>query len=84
MSTTDRLASEQAFHDLQAQGRAAHLLHPEDLRFADDDYLGHETWVRPALERLGPLTGLRVLDYGCGQAVGTAWPRWCWRGAARR
>jgi SAM-dependent methyltransferase len=69
MSTTDRLGSEQAFHDRQAEGRAAHLVRPDDLRFADDDYLDHETWVRPALERLGPLAGRRVLDYGCGHGM---------------
>src|SRR5919199_4488262 len=69
MSTTDRLATERVFHDRQAEGRAARFRRPEDLRFTDDDYLGHETWVRPAFERLGALRGQRVLDLGCGHGM---------------
>jgi SAM-dependent methyltransferase len=69
MSATDRLLDEQAFHDRQAQGRAARFTSPDDLRFRDDDYLDHETWIRPAFDRLGPVAGLRVLDYGCGHGM---------------
>jgi SAM-dependent methyltransferase len=69
MHTTDRLAAEQAFHDRQAQGRAPSLLTADALHFSDDAYLDHETWVRPALERLGPVEGLPVLDYGCGHGM---------------
>lgn len=69
-TTTDRLASEQLFHDRQAADRAATFRRaPAGLVFADDDYLDHETWVRPAFERLGDLRGKRVLDYGCGHGM---------------
>lgn len=69
MSTTaTRLASEQAFHDAQAARRRAALT-DEMLRFADDDYLDHETWVRPAFERLGDIAGRRVLDLGSGHGM---------------
>src|SRR5262245_2747212 len=63
MSATERLGSEQAFHDRQARQRAAAFAgDPERLRFADDAYLDHETWIRPALARLGDVRGRRVLD----------------------
>jgi SAM-dependent methyltransferase len=66
----DRLHSERTFHDQQAQQRAVTFAQsPDDLRFVDDVYLDHETWIRPALERLGPLAGLSVLDYGCGHGM---------------
>ncbi len=69
MSVTDRLGEEIAFHDRQAQERAGQLCRPDDLRFGDEEYLGHETWIRPAFERLGDVQGLRVLDFGCGHAM---------------
>jgi SAM-dependent methyltransferase len=70
MPATDRLAAEQAFHDRQARERIADLARRrDDLRFADDDYLDHETWVRPAFDQLGDVTGRRVLDYGCGHGM---------------
>jgi len=70
MNATERLESEQAFHDRQARERAAWFAkRPHRLSFADDAYLDHETWIRPAIERLGPLAGLRVLDYGCGHGM---------------
>ncbi len=70
MSATDRLHSERAFHDRQAHGRAAVLVaDPARLRFADEAYLDHETWIRPALDRLGDVRGLQVLDYGCGHGM---------------
>ncbi|HZY89281.1 MAG TPA: class I SAM-dependent methyltransferase [Gemmataceae bacterium] len=68
-TATERRASEQAFHDRQAEERARRLAGPADLRFADDAYLGHETWIRPAFERLGDVAGLRALDYGCGHGM---------------
>jgi SAM-dependent methyltransferase len=69
MSATDRLDEEIAFHDRQANRRAADQRHPGDLCFSDDTYLDHETWIRPALDRLEPLAGQRVLDFGCGHAM---------------
>jgi SAM-dependent methyltransferase len=66
--TPNRLGTEQAFHDRQAGRRAADL-DAEALRFSDEQYLGHESWVRPAFERLGPVAGRRVLDYGCGHGM---------------
>jgi SAM-dependent methyltransferase len=69
-AATDRLQTEQLFHDRQAADRAATFRRdPAGLRFADDDYLDHETWVRPAFDRLGDLRGRRVLDYGCGHGM---------------
>jgi SAM-dependent methyltransferase len=55
-----------AFHDRQAQDRLPDL---GDLRFDDDAYLDHETWVRPAFDRLGDVVGLDVLDFGCGHGM---------------
>ena len=64
MPALGRLESEREFHDRQADGR----LHA-DLRFADADYLDHETWIRPAFARLGDVRGKAVLDYGCGHGM---------------
>ena len=66
----DRLTAEQRFHDAQAQERA----HSFDsgtahLRFDDADYLDHETWIRTAFAKLGPLQNKHVLDYGCGHGM---------------
>jgi SAM-dependent methyltransferase len=69
MNAMDRLDEEIAFHDRQARTRADDLRRPESLRQGDDDYLAHETWIRPAFERLGDVAGLRVLDFGCGHAM---------------
>ncbi|HEY7309143.1 MAG TPA: methyltransferase domain-containing protein [Gemmataceae bacterium] len=69
MLAVDRLVAEQAFHDRQAQGRAAALSGPDALRFSDESYLDHESWIRPALARLGDVDGLPVLDYGCGHGM---------------
>ena len=68
MTLTERLGTERAFHDRQAGRRAAEL-DDDTLQFTDEQYLGHETWVRPAFGQLGPLTGRRVLDYGCGHGM---------------
>lgn len=66
----DRLATEQAFHDRQARDRAATFdRRPDLLQLDDDAYLNHETWIRPALARLGDLKGLSVLDFGCGNGM---------------
>jgi SAM-dependent methyltransferase len=62
----DRLRHEKDFHDQQAGARAAARVR---LAFADDEYLDHETWIRPAFEQLGDVRGLRVLDYGCGHGM---------------
>ena len=69
MLMTERLAAERTFHDRQALDRAADLTVEETLRFSDDDYLDHETWIRSAFERLGPLGGVPVLDFGCGHGM---------------
>jgi SAM-dependent methyltransferase len=65
----NRLVAEQAFHDQQAQGRTASFPDQDALQFADAAYLDHETWIRPALTRLGEVSGLPVLDYGCGHGM---------------
>jgi 2-polyprenyl-3-methyl-5-hydroxy-6-metoxy-1,4-benzoquinol methylase len=70
MSATERRSSERAFHDRQAGQRAAVLrTRPGQLRFTDDAYLDHETWIRPAFGLLGDVRGLDVLDYGCGHGM---------------
>ncbi len=70
MTPTDRLSSEQAFHNRQAQDRAATFRRsPESLHIDTDRYLDHETWIRPAFQRLGNLIGRDVLDYGCGHGM---------------
>jgi ubiquinone/menaquinone biosynthesis C-methylase UbiE len=69
MTALDRRASEQAFHDHQAHERSLCLRQRDTLRFTDDAYLDHESWIRPAIERLGDVTGLPVLDYGCGHGM---------------
>jgi len=69
-SPAGRSSTEQVFHDEQASCRSSTFqLHPDRLVFADADYLDHETWIRPAFERLGDVSGLRVLDFGCGHAM---------------
>ncbi|MGL4551895.1 MAG: class I SAM-dependent methyltransferase, partial [Gemmataceae bacterium] len=69
MKATDRLRDESQFHDQQAAGRAGRFPDPASLRFTDDDYLDHETWVRPAFAKLGPAAGLDALDLGCGHGM---------------
>ncbi len=67
---TERLRAEQSFHDHQAAQRALDLARqPDALRFDDDVYLNHESWIRPALDQLGPLHDRAVLDYGCGHGM---------------
>jgi SAM-dependent methyltransferase len=70
MVTADRLRSEREFHDRQARARSVTFTRsPGRLRFRDADYLDHETWVRPAFDRLGDVCGRRVLDLGCGHGM---------------
>lgn len=69
MIAKDRLQVEQCFHDRQAQARASSFADNETLLFRDDWYLDHETWIRPAMERLGEVSSLPVLDYGCGHGM---------------
>jgi len=70
MPATDRLHCEQLFHDSQAAERAvSYRTGSARLAFADHDYLDHETWIRPAIAKLGNLRGKRVLDYGCGHGM---------------
>ncbi len=69
-ATDERIRTEQLFHDEQAAERSASFRGGRaDLRFADGAYLDHETWIRPAFAKLGPLNGKRVLDYGCGHGM---------------
>jgi ubiquinone/menaquinone biosynthesis C-methylase UbiE len=70
MRATDRLKSESAFHDKQARARAATFqARPDAMRFRDDDYVRHETWIAPALRELGDVRGRALLDYGCGHGM---------------
>lgn len=65
-----RLAHEQQFHDRQAAERAeAFRSGRADLIFSDEEFLDHETWVRPAFAWLGELQGKHALDYGCGHGM---------------
>jgi SAM-dependent methyltransferase len=65
-----RLLAEREFHDCQAAERARTFAkRPDLLEVADEAYLDHETWIRPALARLGPLKDKQVLDFGCGHAM---------------
>ena len=62
--------SEQAFRDrLAGRGSATFRADPAALLFSDDAYLDHESWVRPAFARLGDVSDLDVLDYGCGHGM---------------
>src|SRR5947209_1204562 len=63
-----RLRSEREFHDRQAAARAR-ALQPDDLAFADAEYLDHACWIRPAFKLLGDVGGRRVLDLGCGHGM---------------
>lgn len=66
----DRLRHEQEFHDQQAaERREGWAANPALLRFDDAEYLDHEPWVRPAMAKLGPLAGKRILDFGCGHGM---------------
>ncbi len=69
MLATDRLVHEQQFHDAQAAERAGRFADLASLRFRDADYLDHESWIRPAFDMLGDVSGKRVLDYGCGHGM---------------
>jgi 2-polyprenyl-3-methyl-5-hydroxy-6-metoxy-1,4-benzoquinol methylase len=65
-----RLNAERCFHDQQATGRVGTFLaEPSALKVDADDYLDHETWIRPAFAQLGNLRGKEVLDYGCGHGM---------------
>ena len=67
---TDRIQSERQFHDEQALRRAGTFRRdPHRLRFTDEQYLDHESWLRPAWAELGSLDGKHVLDYGCGHGM---------------
>lgn len=69
-ATAPRLTAERQFHDAQAADRSATFRRtPDRLRFADADFLDHETWVRPAFDALGDVRGKRALDYGCGHGM---------------
>jgi SAM-dependent methyltransferase len=69
MLAPDRLQNERAFHDRQARERSAHFQQSESLVLADDAYLDHETWVRPAFQQLGDVRDQTVLDFGCGHGM---------------
>jgi SAM-dependent methyltransferase len=66
----ERLRREQEFHDRQARDRRASWQdRPQTLTFDDDWYLDHEPWIRPALDSLGDVRELPVLDLGCGHGM---------------
>jgi len=68
MQGLTRLRSEQTFHDQQARQRAPELSR-RSLAFTDDEYLDHESWIRPAVASLGDVQGRRLLDLGCGHGM---------------
>src|SRR5687767_10273371 len=68
MDGPERRRTEREFHDRQAAARAR-VLSPDDLRFSDESYVNHESWIAPALAALGDVRGLRVLDLGCGHGM---------------
>lgn len=68
MEAANRLQEEIRFHDAQARQRAERF-RTKDLRFSDEEYLDHESWIRPAFARLGEVRGRKVLDLGCGHAM---------------
>lgn len=66
----DRLEAERRHHDRQAAERAESFRTGRaELRFTDDQYLDHESWIRPAMARLGAVRDRDVLDYGCGHGM---------------
>jgi SAM-dependent methyltransferase len=70
MHTLSRIVSERVFHDEQSADRARSFRSGQaSLVFRDADWLDHETWIRPAVARLGALWGRRVLDLGCGHGM---------------
>jgi SAM-dependent methyltransferase len=70
MHARERLRAERVLHDRQARERSLTFARqPERLAFGDDEYLDHESWIRPALARLGDVGGRRVLDLGCGHGM---------------
>jgi SAM-dependent methyltransferase len=71
-AATDRLASEQLFHDAQARQRANYFARaPQELLVNEVDYLNHASWIGPAMAQLGNVRGQRVLDLGCGHGMAT-------------
>jgi len=70
MAATDRRNAEQLFHDSQARERSRDFFRkPATLCFTDDEYLDHETWIRPAFQQLGNVRGMKALDFGCGHGM---------------
>ena len=70
MTGMDRRVSEREFHDRQAAERSARFrAAQESLIFLDEDFLDHETWIRPAFNQFGSCVGKRALDYGCGHGM---------------
>ncbi|MGL4421467.1 MAG: class I SAM-dependent methyltransferase [Gemmataceae bacterium] len=66
----ERLQHEQLFHDEQARSRHTYFSQDEArYRFADADYLDHESWVRGAMDSLGDVHGKQLLDLGCGHGM---------------
>lgn len=65
----DRLRREISFHDEQALRRRITLCQPQDFLFDEGEYLRHESWIIPAIARLGALPGKRLLDLGSGHGM---------------
>ncbi len=65
-----RLDAEAEFHDLQAAKRSESFRNGQaNLKFSDQEFLDHETWIRPAFRKLGSMKGKVALDYGCGHGM---------------
>lgn len=69
--TTERQLRERSFHERRGARELASLSLESELRFRDEQYLDHESWVRPSFKLLGPLEGKLVLDYGGGSGLST-------------
>ena len=57
------------FTTSKCRRRAASFPADKSMRFADDAYLDHETWIRPAFARRAGSTAGAALDYGCGHGM---------------
>lgn len=65
----DRISREKLFHDQQALSRKHSFSSSSDYIFTDEQYLSHESWIRPAILKLGDLNKLKLLDLGCGHGM---------------
>lgn len=68
-SDFERINREKLFHDDQAANRVHAFSSSTNFIFTNEQYLGHEPWVRPAILKLGKLQDKRILDLGCGHGM---------------